>query len=379
MRSPIRRSQSKPATDEDQPAPRWVSNMSYRGNAYRYLDHQQNVMGTVHARVVEAKNLRRLDWSYLQPLASAQNVNPYVKLSMGGDEEIRMPICTGVVRGNCNPTWVSEKFILPVLKSAVRSGIAVTLDVQAFHSENVVARVLPNMITGNNSLGLGQVELSALLLGEAQVLDVWVPLQTGAHSKVKGGKGEESKDEPRPGAPLQPVVDEFAPAVHIVVEYEPEGLHPQRGDIVYLEPFARSPVNQIIPPGEPMAVIEMSGSYALVGFQSGYSEFKCQLKIHRNAIFVVERLTLVDGIWKSALAPTDYLFGTRVGRFVRRTTGPYVSYVNTLLAPVYFASNVGIGTVRLAVRSAAAGVAATGSTVVGNDRRNVRRTRRVNS
>ena len=364
------------------PRPNWVSEMSYRGLPYRHVDHQRGVCGTVHARVVAARNLRRLDWSYLEPLASRAQVNPYVMLRLGGSSD---GVTTNVVRGTSDPTWAGEDFYLPVAKADVVPGRATCVDVQAFHSESVVGRVLPTMITGSNSLGLGQVELSPLLLGETQVLDVWVPLSTGAGAKGKGkgkGKGEVGGGEAEAaegGAELgaAPAFDEHSAAVHLVIEYAAEGLAPQRGDVVYLEPFARSPCNQVLPPGDPLQVIETSGSFCLVRFLSASGLCECQLRVHRNALFVIERLTLVDGLWRTAMRPTDYVFSTRLGRFVKATAKPYLSYVNTLLAPVYFTANVGLGSVKLAIRSAAAGLQATGSAAINSEGRAVRRARRA--
>ena len=84
------------------------------------------------------------------------------------------------------------------------------------------------------------IHLNAYTYDMIQVIDDWVELSPG------GG------------------------AVHVVVEYEPHGIEPQVGDIVFFEAFARSQRSLVFPVNEPMIVRVSHLSHFLLFTQLGH-------------------------------------------------------------------------------------------------------------
>ena len=88
-------------------------------------------------------------------------------------------------------------------------------------------------------------------------------------------------------------------------------------------------------------------------------------RVHRNAVFVIERFTWADGAYNAALRPTDLLLQTRVGAGVAYHVKPYVQWAGAVTQPLWATAGVLWGSARLAVRAtwdAAAAAASTATT-----------------
>ena len=141
-----------------------------------------------------------------------------------------------------------------------------------------------------------------------------------------------------PTAPTTPSRKQVG-RVRVLISYRPNGLDPQQNDIVALESFARRPQRRstcapILPPLTPMTVREVRDRYLLVEYQlpsivdpassarstvgnnkqrNGGKEAnrkynKACMRVHRNAVFVIERKNIVDATFGLAMLPADVIF-----------------------------------------------------------------------
>lgn len=67
---------------------------------------------------------------------------------------------------------------------------------------------------------------------------------------------------------------------------------------------------------------------------------KATIRLHRNAIFVIERTNLVDGAIHLALLPSDMFFNTPVGRTTAHITAPVVQAGIELIQPALLGTRV---------------------------------------
>ncbi|CAM9973921.1 unnamed protein product, partial [Heterosigma akashiwo] len=56
--------------------PTWFQDFSYRGNPYRFLDHQNNIMGRLKIRLISCRCLFKMDGGYLGNLVQG-SLRPY--------------------------------------------------------------------------------------------------------------------------------------------------------------------------------------------------------------------------------------------------------------------------------------------------------------
>src|SRR5689334_10305150 len=101
-----------------------------------------------------------------------------------------------------------------------------------------------------------------------------------------------------------------------MLQYEPNGLEPRYHDIVNYEGYGLYP-HTVLPPGDtlPLIVNAISGNYVLCTYRTSHG-WMAKVRIHRYKLFVVERQTYTDRVYNGAMRPLDYVFSTRIGRFV---------------------------------------------------------------
>mmetsp|Transcript_40578 Transcript_40578/g.95283 ORF Transcript_40578/g.95283 Transcript_40578/m.95283 type:complete len:367 (-) Transcript_40578:1059-2159(-) len=277
--------------------------ITFRDGPYRLLRHQDGTIGDFHIKILSCRSLRGSTGN--TPTSSR------VHFSLGGmsDDRRKRPqastssstvdISTG------DPKWHRESHSMPLRKGSFPDGCEVFLDVSV--SERFRGGGLPLAgLRSDRIIGRGSTNLAGLLLGTtSEQINVWVPLQEDGGGDV----GE----------------------VHLILSYIPHGLDPRADDIVCLESFARrSRVGNLdlfmFGPLEPMKVLACSGPYLHVRYRMMTGRAGTA-RIHRNVVFVIERINFVDGLCNFALLPADVVMGTDSGRRVARAVGPAVDYV----------------------------------------------------
>lgn len=244
-----------------------------------------------------------------------------------------------------------------------------------------------------------------------------------------------------------PLCPPFLSKVHLLIEYEPWGMDPEVGDLVYLEAFARKVSSNVLPPNEPFLVQAINGSSLLLSyvidggevytnnhqghdtgggtesisisqlqdnnqkipsssssstlsttsttynttpyypdsiktscstgssnkstlvdaFNAFIHERTGYIKVHRNTIFVIERKSLIDGIYDKAVAPVDYVFSTSYGKWVKETTQPVVNYASVMVRPAVMTFKLSLTATRLAFKSALVGIQTAAATAYRGD------------
>ena len=212
------------------------------------------------------------------------------------------------------------------------------------------------------------------------LLDVWVPLHHPADADGKDKSSSSGK-------------------VHLLISYEPYGMIPKRDDVVALESFARQPfdqgngpgnsnnsssnngsaINPILPPLSPFLVIDIRGSYLLLEYatsrtvtsvdrlgniKSSRWERTHRVRIHRNAVFVIERRTLLDVAGNIARLPGDIVLSTPIGQEIAEASAPVVAGAMELMTPAFMSVKLLMGAGGLGVRAGLAGAKAATEAVV---------------
>ena len=310
---------------------------------------------------------------------------------VGGRDEFR----SSTVRRCDDPRWPSAQtpdvpdgnvslFDIPLRKGAMPcDGMRATLEVR-MDEEGGAAEAIPvpgfGRIGGDGCIGRGRLDVTALLLG----------MNGPGEDRSGGGVWDVWVDLTQPSA----VSDGAVPAalsagsVRVLVSYQPNGLSPRRGDAVALECFARRPssgtVQSVLPALAPLRVFDMKGSYVRVDFNvapmddergrrkadvgSG-SRGKSRrrrgsLCLHRNAVFVIERYTLLDWSVDMALTPTDVVFSTPLGRRTRSSAMPYVEAAGDLTMPVVLSGRLLWAAARTGMTASLTGLKAAGMAVL---------------
>jgi hypothetical protein len=89
---------------------------------------------------------------------------------------------------------------------------------------------------------------------------------------------------------------------------------------------------------------------------SNASQKKACLKVHRNAVFVIERRNIIDSTLNLALLPADVFLSTPLGQTTRHLLSPVVVAGQQLLAPALFSSRLLWMTVRATAMASLCGV-----------------------
>ena len=167
--------------------------------------------------------------------------------------------------------------------------------------------------------------------------------------------------------------------VRVLVSYQPYGLEPQPKDIVALECFARrhpahASCRPLLPPLLPLTVLERRGAYLLAEYTlpaavSGTSyphknkPNKACVRLHRNAVFVIERQNIVDAAHNLALLPLDVVLSTPLGQATVHTLAPLVAAGKELLMPALLSLKLVWVAARTTTLAGVSGVQALGGTL----------------
>ena len=155
--------------------------------------------------------------------------------------------------------------------------------------------------------------------------------------------------------------------VRVLVSYDANGLEPQQHDIVALECFARRSTRRttcrpLLPPLLPLTVLERRGSYLLVEYRMGRRGNKACMRLHRNAVFCIERKNILDNTINIAMLPADVFMSTPLGRRTAEITSPVVAAGRELLMPALLSAKLVWIAVRTTTLAGVSGVqAATGA------------------
>ncbi|KAG7362197.1 hypothetical protein IV203_025863 [Nitzschia inconspicua] len=319
----------------------------------------------------------------------------------------QMPIFVSPVKQqDSNPVWTNFQFEMPLKKGVLEDGQPVRIFLRVDEDATAIEKI-PGIPTGGDRLlGVGSLDVTSLCLGQvpvtgrasAGVIDEWVPIRLPSDIEeeeasmmscaaeqellwqhAKNGGGELKK--PPPKVRSEEERNKIRGRVRILVTYHPHGMNPQQHDIVALEAFARQNLRSatctsILPPLLPMNVLEVSEPWLLVEYSlpfalhSGDSQNnnannnKACLKVHRNAVFVIERKNLLDATLDVALKPADFLLSTPIGHGAREIFGPLFVAGKQLMMPALLSSKLVWMAVRATTLASITGVAAAGSAFV---------------
>ena len=334
---------------------------------------------------------------------------------------------SSTIPSNSNPKWPSVQtenntsvFNIPLTKGSMpQDGMDVILSIQMKEKTSAADSFVPigkGGGSGDGILGVGEINLTGLVLRDllsqtstigthlgdvqtnstdgsvnegdfADVYDQWINLTDNDNNS----KGEENKSHGQ---------------VRLLISYEPHGLTPQKGDTIAFESFARRPTlvsksPMIVPPLHPLKVKDIRGEYILAAFDMMISSFNHNdnvgnhmdnssstekvkktrhlgsFRIHRNAIFVIERTNLFDTAVDLSLKPTDVLLSTKVGQDVSEAAQPYIDTVGDILAPAILSSKLLLEAGKIGGGAVAVGLKSAMVSVIENSnpekRRNVKR------
>ena len=245
----------------------------------------------------------------------------------------------------------------------------------------------------------GQISQSAYRMrrriGQLELLDVWVPLY---HPSVtqKANNKEDEHDK---------ATIETSGKVHLLISYTPNGMIPKPDDIVAFESFARRPISNtsssivnvgpvitpIIPPLSPLLVIQTRGQYLLLEYstsrtitsvdrngnvKSSRYERSHRTRVHRNAVFVIERHTLLDAAGNIARLPGDIVLSTPIGQEIVQASAPLVAGAMELVGPAVLGGKLMMAAGWTGVKVSLAGArAATEAVVVASQEKALERRR----
>ena len=372
----------------------WDGHTSYRDEPYRQLHHQRGLMGLFRVRLLEASQLKRSYWSALAlgpvkhlGLSKAHgDVSAFCTFSLkytdsypqrpntpkkhtSNDWDRKMPatkkpqpaLVSPVVHSNNNPVWDNCKFEFPLIKGCLPTdGMRIQLQVQVMEDSTAVENMLPGIPSGGTRLlGQGQLDITELCLGESQtgqvlpgVRDAWITLSLPPEQHKSGNHDSSYHQQdplaPPPPPPQQPSVSgktDTTGKVRVLVSYEPIGLEPQPRDIVALEAFARrslvaSTCRPILPPLMPLTVVDRRGSFLLCEYLLPDTRRKACVRLHRNAVFVIERQNLGDAARNLALLPVDVVMSTPVGQAAARALAPAAAATKELFLPAVLSAKL---------------------------------------
>jgi hypothetical protein len=317
-----------------------------------------------------------------------------------------------------NPVWTNCHFNLSLRKGSFQDGQPIRLFLRVDEDATALENILPGVPSSGGDarlLGVGYLDLSSLCLGqvpltgraEAGVIDAWVPIRlpdeeppllggslaeqnlllqevaAAASGKASSRNVGDLKQASQAGAEADR--NKIMGRVRVLVTYQPHGMEPQQNDFVALEAFARQNLNMatcpaMIPPLHPLHVLEVSGPWLLVEYRLPYrlnsgdtedgngrsreSGSKACMRIHRNAVFVIERKNLLDATLNVALQPADFVLSTPIGQGAKEILGPLFVAGKQLMMPALLSSKLVWMAVRATALASITGVAAASSAFV---------------
>jgi len=388
----------------------WDRSAAFREQPYRQLHHQRGLIGVFRVRLLEASDLKRSYWSALAlgpvkhlglskahgavssfctfnleyadvykdstPIPSSWDKKPAAKK----DPPKKQPtVVSPVAPSDNNPVWENCQFEFPLKKGAMpNDGMRINLRVRVDEDATPLEHALPGIPSGGDSrlLGVGSLDLTELCLGEKAsgqalpgVMDAWVPVSMAGQEIPELDEGlAYNKDDPLAPPPKKEIeVPPVTGLVRVLVSYQPAGLDPQPKDIVALEAFARrspsaSSCRPLLPPLMPLTVLERRGAYLLASY-TAYDNRRACVRLHRNAVFVIERQNLVDAGINLALLPADVWMSTPVGQALGDVAGPVVAAGKEVLMPALLSFKLAWMAVRTTTLAGWSGVQALGSTM----------------
>lgn len=382
----------------------WEREHAYRNQAYRHLHHQGGWIGTFQIRLLEAANLKRTYWSPLGlgpvqflGLSKAHGaISSFVSFSLDtittnmedsnvSDEDSKPSakpqspnenspfFVSPIIPHNDNPVWTNCVFELPLPKGALKDGQPIRLALRVDEDATVVENILPGVPSGGDSrlLGTGCLDITSLCLGQivdsgqpqVGVLDTWVSISNNQQEQQEHKQEQKGKQEEQGGR------------VRVLVSYQPAGMEPQPNDIIALESFARQQISTsscrpILNPLAPLRVIKTCGPWLLAEYklsqrrQRSYNDNKAMIRLYRNAVFVIERKTMIDETLNLALLPADLFLETPLGRITQEVLTPAVVAGKQLLMPALLSSKLVWMAVRTTALASITGVKAATSAFV---------------
>jgi hypothetical protein len=318
-----------------------------------------------------------------------------------------------------NPVWTNCSFHMSLRKGAFHDGHPIRLFLRVDEDATALENILPGIPSSGGDarlLGVGYVDLSSLCLGQVPltgradtgVIDAWVPIRlpdedppmlggslaeqtlllqevaAGKHNKKGSDNSGDTDLKQASKVAAQSDKNKVMGRVRILVTYRPHGMEPQHNDFVALEAFARQNLQiatspAILPPLHPLHVLEVSGPWLLVEYRLPYqlhgstatdgsvedsSRNKACMRIHRNAVFVIERKNFLDATLNVALQPADFVLSTPLGQGAKEILGPLFVAGKQLMMPALLSSKLVWMAVRATALASLTGVAAASSAFV---------------
>lgn len=358
----------------------WAQESAFRSQPYRLLHHQNGVVGKFRVRLLEAADLQRTYWSPLAlgpvkhlGLSKAHGqISSFCSFGIKFEQAVdSMNVATNpnnlegkpaatqrwktlavspIVPQNSNPVWENCQFDIPLLKGAMpEDGMRILLCIRVDEEATAAEHMLPGIPSGGDSrlLGTGTLDVTSLCLGETWkgqsqvgVVDAWFPISSPDRNSDAAAAAELPPDKLSRDviSKLPPKPANITGRVRVLVSYDPHGLDPQQHDLVALEAFARrSPrhatCRPLLPPLAPFTVLEKRGPYLLVEYDLGRHGKKACMRLHRNAVFCIERKNLVDTTINLAMLPADLWMSTPLGRKTAEVVAPVVAAGREILMP----------------------------------------------
>mmetsp|Transcript_25072 Transcript_25072/g.69159 ORF Transcript_25072/g.69159 Transcript_25072/m.69159 type:complete len:490 (+) Transcript_25072:91-1560(+) len=320
---------------------------------------------------------------------------------------------SSVVPNNNNPVWTNCEFEIPLKKGALEDGQPVRIGLRVDEEATAIENIIPGIPSAGGVarlLGVGCLDVTSLCLGQnpvtgrpaTGVIDAWVPIQL-PDEKGQGNSASwqtmneefslqkkveyDAMDKKKASVPNKEEGLESRPGgmggrVRVLITYHPHGMTPQRNDIVALEAFARQDLrtatcNSILPPLIPMQVAKVSEPWLLLkyrpyetiddfemGANRNNDRRKAFIRIHRNAVFVIERKKLIDSALNLALQPAEFVLSTPLGQGAQEVLGPTFVASKQLLMPVLLSSKLMWMAVRTTALAGFTGMSAAGAAFV---------------
>jgi hypothetical protein len=296
----------------------------------------------------------------------------------------------------------TSSFRIPLRKGTIPEGSEVLLNIHMQHnphsefstsSSSGGAFGIFNIFQTNDNLSLGRaaINVTKLLMGEEAILDVWVQLtdarsstgscilSSAAKSSGIGVEGDHQQDTATKKLSSSKVIPSGTNSygkVRILLSYEPEGLRPQLNDYVTFEAFARHPNNLIISPiTQPVKVVATRGEYLLLQFyyystspnssiairrkEIPENRNEGRVRVHRNTVFVIERISFVDGVMDTLLQPVDIVTQLPVVQEVGKVLRPVTNVVTDLTMPAILSGKMFLAITKTAASAGITGVLTT--------------------
>lgn len=365
-------------------------NADFRNEDYRQIHHQSGVIGHFKIRLLEAAALDRHYWSALAlgPIKhlgfskAHGEISSYVSFGLTGELSKtktkylhKEPTCyaSPVVSRTNNPVWTDCTFDLPLHKGEVEDGEPIHLFIKVEEDSTAIENFIPGIPSGGTIerlLGVGVLNLTKLCLGQdtttgravASVIDEWIPINLPDDQDKKISKHNEDSIKVGNNALIENSVG--TGRVRVLISYHRNGLKPQKNDIVALEAFARQSLKSstcipVVPSFNPLRVVEINEPWLLVKYQLSYGKENGSsdnvknemafIKIHKNAVFVIERKNILDITMAIALKPAKLILSNPIGRGVQDSLEPVIVASKQLIMPVLLSSRL----VWMAVRTTA--------------------------